>query len=848
MVRLAVVAMLIAVVGLPGLNGSDPMPAVALSAIQGMSAGNAWSGVLAAPSGAQSEADDPSTPSEGLIVRFRPRLAHAGQVAAHQNAGATSADALALSDTVRVKVKQGRRDHALAAYNARPDVLYAEPDHIVHALYTPNDPQYPNQWALPKVGAPAAWDVSRGSSTVRVAVVDCGVFSQATNRTAGDGQAGHPDLRGRVTHNQDFTGSSTGFDDYCNHGTHVAGIVSAAGNNGLGVSGLAPQVTLMNAKVLGDSGSGSTSNILNGVVWAVQNGAKVVNLSLGRDGPCSQSERDTFNWAWSQGVVVVAAAGNSNLSSSGSPASCDNVISVASTTSSDARSSFSNYGTGVDVAAPGSSILSTVRSGDYSYFSGTSMASPYVAALAGLLWSQNPNATAQAIVDRIRTTANPIAGTGSAWAWGRIDASAALTGWGSGPATATATPTASPTQTPTSGPTQTRTPTAGPTQTRTPTTGPTQTPTRTPTLTPVATATSTTCPSPRPPVQLTSVPGSGNSLNVTVTAGAGVIREINFTSLQNASVTIGSLSNRTSPFVYRPTTSNSSVPFTMTPRNSSQGATVYLAILDDCGTWTTFVGSGSFRRGTVAGTVRNAITSQVIPGATVAVRGTALSATTNGSGAYSVADVPIGNVTLDVSAPGFTAQTAPATVQQNQTTTVNVNLAPPGPTADITVALTWGSSPADLDVHLSGPALGGGRFHTYWNDANAAPHVGMSADDHDGGGPETLTIRRSPATGNWVPGEYRIWAHNYTGTPGFAGSAARVTVMRGGTQLGVYNVANASGTSTLRLWRSVNLTIDASGNVTLTPVQQFVNGGSSTVLRVDDGPDDEVTWPEGGKR
>jgi len=729
--RLATVVALVAVVGLPGLKAFDPSTAEALTGVHGMPAGNAWSGVLASP--AEAQADDDAESTDGVIVRFRPSLGHASQVAAHQDAGASTANALALSDTVRVEVKQGRRDLALAAYNARADVLYAEPDYVVHALYTPNDPQYPNQWALPKVGAPAAWNISRGSSSVRVAIVDCGVFSQATNRAAGDGQAGHPDLRGRVGFNQDFTGSSTGFDDYCNHGTHVAGIVGAAGNNGVGVSGLAPQVTLMNAKVLGDNGSGYTSNILNGVVWAVQNGAKVVNMSLGRDGACSQSERDTMNWAFSQGVVVVASAGNSTLGSSGAPANCDNVISVASTTSTDARSSFSNYGTNVDVAAPGSSILSTVRSGDYSYFSGTSMASPYVAGLAGLLWSQNPNATAQSVVDRIRTTANPIAGTGSSWAWGRIDAAAALTGWGSTPATQTPTPTLTPTPTNTAIPTPTR----------------------------------ATCPSPRPPVQISSTAGASGTLNVTVTAGAGMIRELDFRQLRNAAVTIGSHNNATTPFVYRPTNYARTVGFTLAAQNGSQAATVTLGVLDDCGTWTTFVGGG-----------------------TNAFR----------------------------------------------------------PAAEIQVALTWGTSPADLDVHVSGPSTSGNRFHTYWSNANAAPHVTISPDDHDGHGPETLTIRRNTSTGNWVPGEYRIWAHNYSSTPGYSGSAARITVTRGGQQLGVYEVASASGTSTLGLWRAVNLTVDASGNATLTPVQQFASGGSSTVLRIDDGADGELQWPAGGKR
>lgn len=394
-----------AIAGLPGLKVFDPTTAEALTGVHGMPAGNAWSGVLASPAEAQAD-DTAAEPSEGLIVRFRPSQGHASQVAAHQDAGASSANALALSDTVRVEVKQGRRDLALAAYNARADVLYAEPDYVVHALYTPNDPQYPNQWALPKVGASAAWNISRGSSSVRVAIVDCGVFSQAANRAAGDGQAGHPDLRGRVG-------------------------------------------------------------------------------------------------------------------------------------------------------------------------------------------------------------------------------------------------------------------------------------------------------------------------------------------------------------------------FTLAAQNGSQAATVTLGVLDDCGTWTTFVGGG-----------------------TNAFR----------------------------------------------------------PAAEIQVALTWGTSPADLDVHVSGPSTSGNRFHTYWSNANAASHVTISPDDHDGIGPETLTIRRNTSTGNWVPGEYRIWAHNDSGTPGYGGSAARITVTRGGQQLGVYEVASASGTSTLGLWRAVNLTVDASGNVTLTPVQQFASGGSSTVLRIDDGADGDLQWPAGGKR
>src|SRR5262249_36080418 len=172
---------------------------------------------------------------------------------------------------------------------------------------------------------------------------------------------------------------------------------------------------------------------------------------------------------------------------------------------------------------------------------------------------------------------------------------------------------------------------------------------------------------------------------------------------------------------------------------------------------------------------------------------------------------------------------------------------PAGDSQQITVVLTWGASPADLDIHMSGPASGGSRFHLYWNNRDAAPYAAISGDDDNGGGPETITIKKNPATGAWVPGEYRIWAHNYSGTPGFGDWSARVTVTRGSQQLGVYNVSSASGNASQPLWRAVNLTIDANGNVTLSPVQKFANGDSNSVLRLQDGPGDFVEWPVGGK-
>lgn len=810
-VRLALTIALMLLIGLPGAGGL----AVPTVRAQGVEPAGVWTGVLADPSATESLHQTPPpglVPVERLIVRFRPRAPRAAQQDAHQAARAIRADALALEGTVRVVVGSGETANAIAAYSARPDVLYAEPDYRVRALYTPNDPQFGSQWGMQKIGAPAAWDVTRGAAGIRVAVLDCGVFSQGTGRAAGDGQAGHPDLRGRVVLEQDFTGSPTGVDDYCDHGTHVAGIVAATADNGTGVAGLAHGVSLMNGKVLDDNGDGYTSDILNGIVWAVDNGAKVINLSLGRDGACSASERDTMAYAWQRGAVVVAAAGNSGLGASGAPANCANVVSVASTTSSDQRSSFSNYGTDVDVAAPGSSIVSTLRDGGYGAMSGTSMASPHVAGLAGLLYSVNPSMSPAAVVDRIAATADQIGGTGSLWAWGRINAARALSGLAPQPG-----PAPQPTPQPTPAP---------------------------PPPSPVA------CPSPRPRVVVTTSPTSANGLAVSVQAGAGVIRELNFSELRNAAVSTSAQQGVTSPFAYQPSAYTNVVSFTVTPREPGQPIHVALTATDDCGPWPTFVGAGAgaLQRGTINGTVRSATTSQPIAGATVSVRGIGRSTRTAADGSFAISDVPIGTQTVEVSATGYQNQTTQASVRPNEATTVAVALAPAVDTTEIVVSLTWGSTPADLDAHLSGPSIGSSeRFHVYWGNRSPVAYASLTADDRDGGGPETIVIRPNPSTGTWVAGEYRFWAHNFSGAPGWLDSSARVTVTRGGRQLAVYKVEDAEGTTSVPIWMSVSLTVDAAGNVTLTPVQEFESGGSGTVLRFEEGPGRTVEWPARGK-
>jgi thermitase len=321
----------------------------------------------------------------------------------------------------------------------------AYPDHTVHATLSVNDPLLSNQWGLTTIQASTAWDTSQGAG-ITVAVLDCGVHSS------------HPDLAGKVTLEQNFTSSATA-DDRCNHGTHVAGTVAAATNNGIGVAAVAPAAHVISGKILDDSGSGFFSDIERGLQWAADNGAQVINLSLGADIPCPASTQTAANYAWSHGAVIVAAAGNGGATSGAiAPANCNNVIGVAATDSLDNRAGFSNVGNKVELAAPGVNIYSTVNpdlngGALYEPFSGTSMASPHVAGVAALVWATSYGTSPAAVRDRLFNTADPIAGTGTFWTYGRLNAARAVA-----PSTApTSTPTATATATPDSSTTRTLT-------------------------------------------------------------------------------------------------------------------------------------------------------------------------------------------------------------------------------------------------------------------------------------------------------------------------------------------------------------------------------------------------------
>ena len=295
-----------------------------------------------------------------------------------------------------------------------------------------NDPYAAYAWGVTRIGANQVWGTSTGGG-VRVAVLDCGIHGS------------HPDLAGQVVLEKNFTASATA-DDRCNHGTHVAGAIAALTNNGLGVPSVAPGVRLMNGKVLDDAGHGFSADVENGLRWAADNGARVVNLSLGGDSPCAASTLAAVTYARARGVVIVAAAGNSGLSRAATPANCPGVVAVGAVDQNDARPSWSNAGPGVALAAPGVSIGSPVNpeinnGALYGLGSGTSIASPHVAGVAALLWSSSYGTSADAVISRLESTADHIGGTGSLWTYGRVSALQAV---GAPVATASATPTAVP--------------------------------------------------------------------------------------------------------------------------------------------------------------------------------------------------------------------------------------------------------------------------------------------------------------------------------------------------------------------------------------------------------------------
>lgn len=297
-------------------------------------------------------------------------------------------------------------EQAIQQLRTRADVEYVEDDVILYAV------AQSTPWGVDRIDADRAWPAGNTGQGVKVAILDTGIDHD------------HPDLL--VAGGVNFVGSTrdgstnpADWNDNHGHGTHCAGIV-AARNNTIGAIGVAPDVSLWAVKVLGDGGSGYTSDIIQGLDWCVSNGIKVASMSFG--GVTTTSHRSACNRAYDAGVLLVAAAGNSG----GAviyPAAYTSVMAVSATDSRDLLASFSCYGPQIELAAPGASIYSTYRNGMYAFMSGTSMACPHVAGVAALAWASGLGSPA-AVRDRLTSTAEDLgaAGFDTSFGYGLVDA------------------------------------------------------------------------------------------------------------------------------------------------------------------------------------------------------------------------------------------------------------------------------------------------------------------------------------------------------------------------------------------------------------------------------------------
>ncbi|MFB8375811.1 S8 family peptidase [Paenibacillus taichungensis] len=347
----------------------------------------------------------PHAPKQ-LLIKFKEGTTADEMHTLHKKAKCNVAETYEDLGWYRIESRK-KMQRMLKHYKDHVIIEHAEPNYYLQASFTPNDPFFPYQYNLPKINAPAAWDISQSNSSVKIAIIDTGV------------QLNHPELAGKLLPGYDYVDYDNIPEDGNGHGTHVAGIAASITNNGVGIAGVAPLASIVPLRVLDNNGQGTTGNVGNGLVYAANNGIQVVNLSLG--GPTGEAFlQAAVQYAWDRGAVIIAAAGNDNTSYPIVPASYPNVIAVASTNPSDLKSNFSNYGSWVDMAAPGDTILSTYLGGSYAYLSGTSMAAPHVAGVAALLAARGK--TNAQIRDALCFASDPVSGSGVYWTYGRLNA------------------------------------------------------------------------------------------------------------------------------------------------------------------------------------------------------------------------------------------------------------------------------------------------------------------------------------------------------------------------------------------------------------------------------------------
>ncbi len=294
---------------------------------------------------------------------------------------------------------------------------YVEPDYYGRTASDPDDPSYRSQWHLRRIVSPLAWSLTTGSDSVVVAIIDSGVYGR------------HPDLASKLVPGWNFVRGNADTSDLMGHGTAVAGTVAAATNNGIGVAGVNWRSRIMPLVVVDETDYAAYSDIAAGIEYAVDHGARVINVSIG--GPnSSYTLQRAVDYAWSKGALVFASAMNQGVSDRYYPAACAHAIAVSATDANDRLASFSNFGNWIALAAPGTGILSTADGGGYGYWNGTSFASPIAAGVAALVLAVNPALTNAEVLAILQKTADRPAGAAPApdsyYGWGRVNAYGAV--------------------------------------------------------------------------------------------------------------------------------------------------------------------------------------------------------------------------------------------------------------------------------------------------------------------------------------------------------------------------------------------------------------------------------------
>jgi subtilisin family serine protease len=333
--------------------------------------------------------------ADELLVKIKSGVSKGKIAGILERLGAGAVGEIPALQVIQIRVPAHALENVKTALANNPNISFVEYNFIAEISLTPDDERFPLQWHLLKISGPQGWNVSTGSTGVPIAVIDSGV------------DPSHPDLSSKILPGYNFLKENTDTHDVHGHGTMVAGSAAALSNNVIGVASVAWENPVMPLVVVNRSGWATYYNMSRAIIYAVDNGIRVMNLSLAGSSS-STTLQDAVDYAWNTGAVILAAAGNSSTDTPYYPAACDNVVAVSATNSGDFLAGFSNYGNWITVSAPGDDILTTTKGGGYAFKDGTSFASPLTAGLAALVMSVNPDLTNAKVIENIEQNADDL--------------------------------------------------------------------------------------------------------------------------------------------------------------------------------------------------------------------------------------------------------------------------------------------------------------------------------------------------------------------------------------------------------------------------------------------------------